>query len=70
MGKEKIFGNLRIYNAWTERWLLRNPSFREARHKSQFRLIHFETIFEPQYINGKSHSNELFQEEFSLKSAV
>lgn len=63
--KEKIFGKY-TYNAWTE-MVAEKPSFREARHKSQFGLIHFETIFEPQYINGKSHSNELFQEGIQFK---
>ena len=51
--KEKIFGKY-TYNAWTE-MVAEKPSFREARHKSQFGLIPVETIFEPKYIDGKSH---------------
>ena len=51
--KEKSFGKY-TYNARTET-VADKPSFREAWHKSQFGLIPVETIFEPKYIDGKSH---------------
>lgn len=42
------------YNARTET-VASKPSFRNAWKKNQFCLIPVETIFEPKYIDGKSH---------------
>lgn len=42
------------YNARTET-VDQKPSFRHAWFKNQFALIPVETIFEPKYIEGKSH---------------
>lgn len=42
------------YNARTET-IDQKPSFKHAWFKSQFALIPVETIFEPKYIDGKSH---------------
>ena len=42
------------YNARSET-VASKPSFRHAWSKNQFCLIPVETIFEPKYIDGKSH---------------
>jgi putative SOS response-associated peptidase YedK len=42
------------YNARTET-VAEKPSFRNAWHRNQFALIPVETIYEPKYIDGKSH---------------
>jgi hypothetical protein len=53
---------MNTYNARTET-VASKPSFRNAWKKNQFCLIPVETIFEPKYIDGKSHWYGIYRED-------